>query len=381
VLAQLGRRQIYFATGIQLMPNNTLYSLYAQHLADPSLLETATDLLFIPDLLNYWLSGQRAVEATIASTSQLLDVRTRTWCGGLLDELGLPRHFLSQSVVEPGTVLGPLRREVAERVSLPTDTMVVAPATHDTASAVVAVPASTEPTNNWCYLSSGTWSLLGCELPSPCITAASECSGFTNELGYGSTVRFLKNIGGLWLVQECRREWQQQGHDLSYSELTRQAAAAAPFRTVIDATNSGLQSPGQMLDKINHLATAAGQPSPRTPGEYVRCCLESLALAYRDALQSMQRVLGCQFDVIHIVGGGARNDLLNQMTASATGLPVVAGPSEATALGNALVQALATGAIRSWQEARQVVLHSFETQMFHPHDHPAWMQAHRANTG
>ena len=269
VLAKLGRQQIYRATGIQLMPINSLYSLYAQHLADPSLLEAATHLLFIPDLLNYWLSGQRAVEATIASTSQLLDVRTKQWCGGLLDELGLPQHFLPESTVEPGTVLGPLRKEVAELVGLPTDTVVVAPATHDTASAVVALPASTEPEKHWCYLSSGTWSLLGCELASPCITDASEAAGFTNELGYGNTVRFLKNIVGLWLIQECRREWQQQGQDLSYSELTRQAAAAEPFRTVIDATTASLQTPGPMLEKIDSLAAAAGQPSPRTPGEYV----------------------------------------------------------------------------------------------------------------
>ena len=356
VVEKIGIDKIYHTTGIQFLPFNTLYSLYAEWTLHRQTVESADQLLFIPDLLHYWLSGRMVVEATIASTSQMVDCRTGRWSRELLEPLDLPTDLLGP-ISPPGTLIGPLRPELVDQTGLPEKLMVVAPATHDTGSAIAAVPA--EPGNHWCYLSSGTWSLLGAELAEPCVTAEAQAAMFTNELGVGGRIRFLKNIAGLWLVQECRRDLLEQGQEFSYSQLTRLASEAPDFRTFIDPAHEAFQSSGKMLEKLRQVAADTGQPEPNTPGEAVRCCLESLALAYRSTLLNLEQVLGKQFSTVHIVGGGGRNGLLNQMTADATGKRVCVGPFEATAVGNTLVQALALGDLSDLDQLRSVVAQSF----------------------
>lgn len=375
VVAQLGSDRIYQATGIQLMAINSLYSLYAERLASPAALAAADRFLFLPDLIHYWLSGEMAVEATIASTSQMVDCHTGDWACDLLTELGLPTEILG-SIVPPGTVVGTLRAQVASEIGLGDAAaagrvQVIAPAAHDTASAVAAVPATAE--ENWCYLSSGTWSLLGAELLDPCVSAAAQAAMFTNELGVGGKTRFLKNIPGLWLVQECRRELARRGQESDYASLTRLAAAAEAFRTRIDPLDVSFQTPGDILDKIADVARATNQPVPESPGEFVRCCLESLASTYRDKLVAMESILGRRFDVIHVVGGGGQNKLLAQMTADATGRRVVVGPYEAAALGNLLVQAMAGGEVADVGEIRQIVGRSFELVAYEPTAGSGWL--------
>jgi rhamnulokinase len=372
VIAQLGAERIYQTTGIQFMALNTLYSLYAHQLADPAALASADRLLFMPDLLHYWLSGEKTVEATIASTSQMVDCHAGAWSHDMLGKLGLPAHLL-QATVAPGTVIGTIRAQLAADTGLTTDLKVIAPASHDTASAIAAVPAAAD--SNWCYLSSGTWSLLGAELDEPCVSPAAQEAMFTNELGVLGTTRFLKNIPGLWLVQECRRDLARQGRELDYVGLTRLASESEPFRSLVDPAHATFQSPGNMLEKLANVAQCVGQPAPDSPGQYVRCCLESLALAYREKLATLESILGRRFDVIHIVGGGGKNELLCQMTADATGRRVVVGPYEATALGNALVQAMATGDVRDLPELRQIVARSFELKTYEPEQSEAWSRA------
>ncbi|HEX2474695.1 MAG TPA: rhamnulokinase family protein [Lacipirellulaceae bacterium] len=376
VLAKLGRDRIYQTTGIQFMALNTLYSLYAHKLADPDAVANG-QLLFMPDLFHFWLSGQRTIEATIASTSQMVDCRTGDWAKEMLAELGLSTPALSPTTA-PGSDIGPLRKALAEDTGLPAGMRVVAPASHDTASAVAAVPG--EPASaggiNWCYLSSGTWSLLGAEINAPCVTAAAQAASFTNERGVANTFRFLKNIPGLWLVQECRREFTRQGQELDYAKLTQLAEGAAAFRTIIDPAHVAFQSPGNMPHKITEYARASGQPAPESPGQFVRSCLESLALAYREKLEMLERILGSRFDVIHVVGGGGKNTLLSQMAADATGRRVVVGPYEATASGNALVQGLAAREVGSLADLRRIVARSFEPAQYTPAANDRWHEAY-----
>ena len=341
VVAKFGAEHIYQTTGIQFMALNTLYSLYAHKLADPGALAAAHRLLFMPDLLHYWLSGTVTVEATIASTSQMIDCHSGTWAYELLKKLGLPTQILTPPV-PPGCEVGTLLPEVVAETNLPAALKVIAPTSHDTASAVAAVPASGD---NWCYLSSGTWSLLGAELPAPCVSRAAQAASFTNELGVLGTTRFLKNIPGLWLVQECRRDLARRGQEYSYPQLAELAADAKPFRTLVDPEHASFQTPGDMLAKLADFARSTNQPAPDNAGQFVRACLESLALAYREKLGALESILDRKFEVIHIVGGGGKNALLCQMTADATGRRVIVGPYEATAAGNALVQLMATGAV------------------------------------
>ncbi len=368
---------IYRATGIQIMPINTLFSVYAQQLFGPDLLRAADQLVFIPDLIHYWLSGKRQVESTIASTSQMIDVRNGNWCDQLLQTLGIPTSLCSETS-PPGTVLGPLRDEIAKQTELNSSTRIVTPASHDTASAVAAVPADAD--SNWCFLSSGTWSLFGAELTEPCISLPAQSAMFTNEVGVGGTIRFLKNIAGLWLIQQCRNEFALRDQSYNYAELTELAGLAEPFRTLVDPDHPPFQAPGGMLTKIDDYARQTDQPPPETPGDYLRCCLESLALAYRQTLLKLEFVLNREFDVIHVVGGGGRNELLNQMTAGATGRPVVVGPFEATAIGNALVQAMALGDISDLAELRQIVKNSIDYRAIEPQDEPAWLEAYQRFT-
>jgi rhamnulokinase len=373
VIAKLGQQRIYKTTGIQFMALNTLYSLYAHKLADPAALDRAHRLLFVPGLLHFWLSGNVAIEATVASTSQMIDCHTGDWAREMLAELGLPTHLLGPTS-PAGTLLGTIRPKLAEETGLPTGLNVVLPAAHDTASAVAAVPADEH--TSWCYLSSGTWSLLGAELSSPCVSPSAQAASFTNELGVGGMIRFLKNIPGLWLVQECRREFARQGHEFDYTTLTQMASESPAFRTVVDPAHQSFQAPGDMPRKIADFARATNQPAPASPGQFVRCALESLALACRDKLATLESILGRRFDVFHIVGGGGKNGLLCQMTADATERRVIVGPSEATATGNALVQAMATGEIADLPRLRGVVARSFELVTYQPHSSTDWKAAY-----
>jgi rhamnulokinase len=366
VVDRLGKTRLYRDTGIQFLPFNTLYQLAATRDHAPDLLANAARLLFMPDLIHFFLSGRLATERTIASTSQMLAPHEPCWQTGMLDALDLPHHFLDEPL-EPGTPIGHLRPELATLSHLPDDLAVVLPGSHDTASAVAAVPAQPcEPGDrcDWCYLSSGTWSLLGVERDTPDTSAAALDAGFTNEYGVGGKTRFLKNISGLYIVQEIRRALHRQGQDLDYATLTRLALEAEPFTCVLDANDPRFASPGDMPGKLRAAAEEAAQPVPDTPGQLVRTALLSLAKCYADTIDEL-RALGNTITKIHLVGGGGQNQLLNQMTADATGLPVVVGPTEATAIGNLLTQALG-GSADSLDNIRDVVRHSTQLTIVRP---------------
>jgi rhamnulokinase len=360
------RDEIFEQTGIQFMQFNSLCQLYAMKLAGSPALDCARTLLFMPDLFNYWLTGVARCEQTIASTSEFYNPRTRTWAGELLDRFGLPKQILPE-IVPAGMALAPMLDSVAQAAGFAEPPAVYATASHDTASAVAAVPAGGD---DWCYISSGTWSLMGVELQSPVINASSLSLNLTNEVGYGGTIRLLKNIAGLWLLQECRRSWSLEGVQFTYDDLVRIAAEARPFTAVIDP--DVFIEPGEMPGRIAAHCRAHGEESPAGPPELARTILESLALRYRAVLESIEKLIGRRLRVIHIVGGGSRNRLLNQFVADCTGRTVVAGPAEATAIGNVLIQALGAGELASHEEARALVRRSFPLETFEPGDSIGW---------
>jgi rhamnulokinase len=355
------RAEIYRCTGIQMMPINSLFQLLAMVKAGSADLAAARTFLNMPDLFNFWLSGRKASEFTIATTSQFYNPTTGTWAWNLLQRLGIPTRIFGE-IVPPGTVLDRLRPAVAEEAGVPA-VPVVAVACHDTASAVAAVPTS-DP--GALYISSGTWSLMGIETLQPVITEQSLAYNLTNEGGVVGTFRVLRNIMGLWLVQECRREWAGEGDAFSYEELAAMAAAAPPFAPLVVPAGSRFLPPGGMPDRIRAFCRETGQAVPESRGEIVRCALESLALEYRWVAERLDELAGRHLPAIHIIGGGSRNRLLNQLTADATGRTVHAGPVEATAIGNLLVQALALGHLSSLAEARAVVRRSFPVETFEP---------------
>jgi rhamnulokinase len=357
----VGKRALFDATGIQFMSLNTLYQLLALSRAKASVLDAAKTLLFMPDLFNYLLSGVARAEFSIATTSQMYDPRARGWATGVLKRLDLPLQLLPP-IIATGTVLGPVLEGVQKETGIPA-APVIATAGHDTASAVVAVPAEG---GHWAYLSSGTWSLMGVELPEPVINDKSYEYNYTNEGGFGGSTRFLKNIMGLWLVQECRREFERQGRSYDYTTLTKLAAQAKPFASLVNVNDGRFVAPGQMPQKIAAYCQETGQPAPADDGAMVRCCLDSLALEYRRTMDGLEDILGRPIDILHIVGGGTQNELLNQLTADAIRKPVTAGPIEATAIGNILVQAMAVGAVGSLAEARQIVGRSFPMKRYEP---------------
>jgi rhamnulokinase len=344
--------EIYGTTGIQFMPINTLYQLLAME--GSPLLEVAETLLMMPDLVGYWLTGERACEYTNATTTQLYDANARDWAWDLMRRTGVP-ELLFPGIVAPGKRLGPLLAEVAEETGVEEGLPVTAVASHDTASAVVAVPAEGE---DFAYISSGTWSLVGVELPEPAITPEGMRANFTNEGGFGGTTRFLKNVMGLWLLQECRRTWAREGRELSYEELTRLAEAVPSGVSLLDPDHPAFLPPGDMPGRIRRFCRETGQSPPEEPGEVARCVLESLALKYRWVLERAEEITGRRAEVIHVVGGGVQNTLLCQLTADATRRPVRAGPVEATALGNVMVQAYAGGYLGSLGEIRAAVRNS-----------------------
>lgn len=370
LLAQIAPRALYDRTGIQIMPLNTIFQLAAMKRTEPQYLANMDRLLFMPDLMHSWLSEQLSNERTIASTSQLLDARTGDWSFELIESLGLPKHLFGP-LSRPGAVLGRVRPQLALEADLDPAPLVVLPAGHDTACAVAAVPA--DPRTRWCYLSSGTWSLLGAEIAAPCLSDAAYEAPFTNERGLGGTIRFLKNITGLWLVQECRRALATDGAaPADYEQLFQAAARAAPFRTLVNPDDPPFAQPGDMPVKIAAFAQRTGQPAPRDTGELIRACLDSLVLTYRRTLRQLEAALGWCCEVLHVVGGGSRHTLLNQMTADATGIPVLAGPQEATALGNVLIQALGDGQVSDPAALRRVVAASFEPLRFEPRNPAMW---------
>ncbi len=347
--SRVPREDIYGVTGIQFMPINTLYQLLAME--NSPLLRAAESLLMIPDLLNYWLTGERACEFTIASTTQLCDARSGGWARHLIERMGLPDRIFGE-IVPPGTQLGPLLPEVAGETGVKERFPVTAVASHDTASAVVAVPAERE---DFAYISSGTWSLVGMELAEPAITPEGMRANFTNEGGFGGTTRFLKNVMGLWLLQECRRTWSREGREYSYEELARRAEEAPAGGPLVDPDHPSFLPPGDMPGRIRRFCRETGQRAPEEPGEISRCVLESLALKCRWVLERAEEITGRRVEVIHVVGGGVRNTLLCQLTADATRRPVRAGPVEATALGNLMVQIYARGYLGSLEEIRAAV--------------------------
>ncbi len=374
--ARVPRARIYEITGLQFLQFNTVYQLLALRQSRSPWLEAAETLLMMPDLFGWLLTGRRAGERTDASTTQLLDPRSGTWSDELCGALELPRAILPE-LIEPGTVIGPLRKSVAEEVGI-SALSVLAPATHDTASAVVAVPATQAATvgpPDWCYLSSGTWSLLGVEVPQPVITAETLRCNFTNEGGVFGTTRLLKNIMGLWIVQECRRTWARRGREWSYEELIPRAQAAKPFAALVDPDDTAFLAPGDMPARLAEFCTSTGQPVPADEGALVRCALESLALKYRWAIERLEAILNTKIRTIHVVGGGTRNALLCQFTADACGRPVHAGPVEATAVGNVLMQAMGRGRIGSLADARAIVARSFPVTVYEPRDTAAWNDA------
>jgi rhamnulokinase len=357
-------KTIFEETGIQFMALNTIFQLAAE---SPERLGRAAQMLTIADGFHRMLCGVGCVDESNASTTQLYNPRAGQWSKKLIGALGLPERMFPR-IVPCGSRLGPLLPEITRETGLP-PVEVIASCSHDTGAAVAAVPTTGA---NWAYLSSGTWSLLGVELTSPVITEACRDLNFTNEIGYGRTVRLLKNIVGLWLTQECRREWAVAGEDFDYSTLTKLAVEAAPFVSLINPADARFIVPGQMPRKIAAFCRETGQPEPATPGATVRCALESLALLYRRTLRQLEQLLGRKFERLHVVGGGSRNALLNQLTANALQIPVVAGPAEATALGNVAVQALALGHLPSLGIARNVIRASFEPVTYQPESAPEW---------
>jgi rhamnulokinase len=355
VFERVPKRTIFEETGIQFMSINALYQLAAHMRAKPQIVAAAHRLLTVPDLLNYWLTGVAVNEFSILTTTQLYNPRTRDWSWPLIDALGLPRRMFGR-IVPPGTVLGPLLPHVAEEVGADPGVPVVAQACHDTACAVAAVPASVA---DWAYISSGTWSLLGIETREPIINDASFRFNFTNEGSADGGFRFLKDIIGLWIVQECKRSWDRDGPELSYAELTELAEAHGPAGFRIDANDERFLRPGLIADsmpeRIRAYCRETGQKPPETPAEMTRGVLESLAELYARTLRELEQVTGRPIRVLHIIGGGSRNTLLCRLSAQATGLPVEVGPAEATAIGSIMLQALALGRLGSIAEGRRLV--------------------------
>jgi rhamnulokinase len=346
------------------MPLNTIFQLAAE---PPERLARARKLLLIGDAFNEYCCGVGRNEVSNASTTQLYNPRTKTWSKTLLQSLNL-REKLFGPIVPSGTRLGRLRRTLADDSGLP-QIEVIASCSHDTGAAVAAVPANG---NKWAYLSSGTWSLMGAECSQPIITDQSRDLNFTNEIGFGGSVRLLKNIVGLWLIQECRRDWAKHGQSFDYATLTQLAADAKPFVSLINPADPRFVSPDDMPGKIATFCREKGQPAPASPGAFVRCALESLALFYRVVLGQIEQVTGQKIERLHIVGGGSKNKLLNQFTANALQIPVLAGPAECTALGNILVQAIALGHLPSLAAAREVVRNSFEITTVQPEARVEW---------
>ena len=359
--------EIYARTGIQFMHFNTLYQLYYLASREPEKLQNTEMLLQIPDLFAYFLTGVKKGERTNASTTNMLNPVTREWDVELLEKLGIPSRILPP-LVDAGTVYGNLRPELCKELGLP-EVPVIAVGTHDTASAVAAAPAEEA---DFVYISCGTWSLFGTESAVPVLTPESEAFNFTNEGGYAGTTRLLKNIMGLWLIQESRRQWKREGEEVSFNQLEQEALASKPFQCFVDVDAPEFEGPGDLPGNVKAYCRRTGQHVPETRGEVMRCIYESLAMKYKYTFENLQKITGKHYHTIHILGGGIKDGLLCRMTADACGVPVKAGPAEATVTGNALVQLIALGKIKDLSEARKVVRDSTPLKVYTPSFPEEW---------
>ncbi len=367
VFETIPKDELYRRTGIEIMRINTLFQLVALKEKQPELLERAETMLMIPDLFAYWLTGQKRAEITEASTSQCLDPATKEWNLPLLEELGLPTNILPP-VIQPGTVYGTILPEICEELGCK-PVPVVAVSTHDTASAIMAVPSHEE---NFIYISCGTWSLFGTELSAPILTDASAAGNLTNETGFAGTTCFLKNIMGLWLIQESRRQWIREGNEMSYAELEKLALAAKPLCSFVNPDDPSFEAPGNLPRRIQEYCKKTNQPVPETVGEIMRCIYQSIALKYRYSFDAIRRATGKEYPVIHMIGGGTKDRLLCQMTADACNTKVIAGPIEATATGNILAQLIALGEIPDMKAGRAVVMASEQCKEYTPQEPDAY---------
>ncbi|MBK5719601.1 rhamnulokinase [Dysgonomonas sp. Marseille-P4677] len=367
----ISKEEVYNLTGIQIMNFNSLFQIFAAKKENFAALNSAKDLLFMPDALSYMLTGKKICEYTIASTSQLLNPKTKKTESKLLEAINVDPSII-QSIVMPGQVVGCLLDSVAKECDIK-KVPVIAVAGHDTASAVVAVPAQDE---NFAYLSSGTWSLMGIEVKEPIINIDSFDMNFTNEGGVEGTTRFLKNITGMWLLEQCRKEWENTGKIYTYPEIVAMSESVEGFQSLIDPDHSSFANPDSMIDSIISFCRVTDQKAPYSDAEFIRCIFDSLALKYRYVLECLQKMAPFKIEKLHVIGGGSQNNLLNQATANSIGIPVVAGPREATAIGNVMIQAKGLGLVSSLHEIRQIINNSITTETFYPQDTLLWQGAY-----
>ena len=370
---RVSRQEIYQRTGLQFLVFNTLYQLIAFQRDQPDLVELCDRILMIPDALHWLLCGSRVVEYTNATTTQCVNVQTGDWDEQLIKKFDLPLKMFPK-IVPPGTKLGTLREDVSKTTGLPRID-VIAPPTHDTAAAVVGVPTSSTGKSDWAYISSGTWSLVGLEIDKPIVNEQALKLNVTHEGGVDGTYRLLKNVMGLWLVQQCKKQFDAEGQQNSYADLVSLAEKAEPYRSLIDPNDGRFLAPENMLEAIASFCKQTSQPVPETPGQYIRCCLESLAFKYADVLKELESLTNFDVKTLHIVGGGSQNSLLNQLTANACGIVIEAGPTESTVLGNLLIQARTRGDIGSLHQIREVIRNSSTMTRFEPHTNNETSQA------
>lgn len=359
---KMSQEEVYYRTGIQFLRFNTLYQIYSMVLSKSPILHYASKFLMMPDLFNYWLCGSKVSEFTDATTTQFYNPAKKDWDYELLEELGIPTHFLPE-IVKPGTMLGAVSQSLSDELKIDKSISIVAPACHDTASAVAAAPLRDKSS---VYISSGTWSLIGVETDNPVINRKSLEYNFTNEGGVFGKFRLLQNVQGMWLIQECRRIWASQGKGFSYEELMALASRSRPFIAMINPDDPRFIAPFNMIEEIMHYLEESNQDKPKNEGELARVILESLAFKYRFVIEKLEDLTGLRISRINVVGGGSRNQLLNQLAADITGLKVVSGPAEATSIGNILMQAVATGLVKTHEEVRSIVESSFELEEFEP---------------
>lgn len=365
------KEEVYKLTGIQIMNFNSLFQLYAAKMEKSAALQSAKEILFLPDALSYLLSGNKACEYTIASTSQFLNPLTKKIENKLLEAIEIHPSVIPP-LIKPGKVVGLLRDSIAKECGLNT-IPIIAVAGHDTASAIVSIPAKNK---KFAYISSGTWSLMGIEVDEPIINEQSYKMNFTNEGGVEGTIRFLKNITGMWLLEQCRKEWEQLGRTYTYDEIIKMAKTAKGFQCFVDPDDAVFANPESMIESIIKFCTDSGQSAPKEDAEFIRCIFESLALKYKYVLSCLCELSPHAIEVLHIIGGGSQNKLLNQFTANATGLPIVAGPYEATAIGNIMMQAKGLGLVKSLKEIRAIINESFTLESYEPQDTELWNNAY-----
>jgi len=364
---RIPRNQLYNITGLQYMQFNTIFQLLSLSMQRPHVLNNAETLLMMPDLLNYFLTGIKKTEYTIASTTNLLDAEKRIWAQELFSPMGIPERLFTE-IVQPGNILGGISKEVLDDTGV-LKAQIVNVAGHDTGSAIAAVPAKSE---NFVYISSGTWSLMGTEAKQPIINEKSALYDFTNEGGVNNTIRVLKNVMGLWLEQESKRQWEREGEIVTFNELSEAAKKSEPFKCLIDVDSNEFTPPGNMPERIRDFCRRTSQPVPETKGEIVRCIFDSLALAYKRVFSRINELQGVKAPFIHVVGGGTKESLLCQFTADACGVPVYAGPVEATAIGNIAVQMMALKEISNLSEAREIIANSFDVVCYEPKNTNVW---------